>query len=146
MTADPAPEATGGPVSVDAAGTPDAVWLTAESMGDGDPALAAHPDLPAVFVFDLPLLGRLKLAAKRLVFLAESIADLAERRPVEVRVGDPVAELAGRRLAATFTPVPGWKRRSQEVDIVALHPWPWLVPPHGGSVASFSAWRRKTGL
>jgi deoxyribodipyrimidine photo-lyase len=146
MTTDPSPEATGGPQSVDRAGTPDAVWLTAESMGDDDPALAASFDLPAIFIFDLPLLGQLKLAAKRLVFLAESIADLAERRHVEVRVGDPVAELAGMRLAVTFTPVPGWKRRAQNIDIAALHPWPWLVRPHAGSVASFSAWRRKAGM
>jgi len=36
------------------------VWLTAESLGDADPALAAHADLPAVFVFDEPLLARLR--------------------------------------------------------------------------------------
>ncbi len=145
MAADPSPTDTGGPDSVVTRGHADTVWLTAESMGDDDPALAAHPELPAVFVFDLPLLGRLRLASKRLVFLAESLADLATRRPVEIRVGDPVAELSGRRLAATFTPVPGWKRHSRALDIAAVHPWPWLVRPHGGSVASFSAWRRKTG-
>ena len=57
-------------------GEPPAVWLTAESLDDGDPALAAHPDLPVVFVFDEPLLRSLRLSGKRLVFLAECLADL----------------------------------------------------------------------
>ena len=78
-------------------GTPEAVWLTAESLGDSDPALAAHPDLPVVFVYDEPLLASLRLSGKRLVFLAESLADLAERREVDVRLGRVADELAGRR-------------------------------------------------
>jgi deoxyribodipyrimidine photo-lyase len=127
-------------------GGPEAIWLTAESLGDDDPALDAHPDLPAVFVFDTPLLARLQLTAKRLVFLAEAIGDLGERRPVEVLTGDPAEVLAGRRLAATFTPVPGWRRRQRQLDVVEQHPWPWLRRPHSGPIGSFSAWRgHKTG-
>lgn len=120
---------------------PEAVWLTAESLGDADPALAANPDLPAVFVFDEPLLARLRLSSKRLVFLAETLGDLATRRPVEVYLGDPVEVLAGRPLAATFTPVPGWRRRSAKLALVELHPWRWLRSPHGGDVSTFEAWR-----
>jgi deoxyribodipyrimidine photo-lyase len=118
-------------------GEPDTVWLTAESLGDDDPASAAHPDLPRVFVFDAPLLARLRLSGKRLVFLAESLADAG----VEVRRGDPVEELAGRRLAVTYAPVPGFRRRSAALDVVALHPWPWLRRPTAKSLRSFSAWR-----
>jgi deoxyribodipyrimidine photo-lyase len=139
---DPDPAATAGPSSARLRAFPEAVWLTAESLGDDDPALRAHPDLPAVFVFDAPLLARLRLSGKRLVFLVESLADLTSRRDVEVFVGDPVAILQGRRLAATSTPVPGWGRRASRLELVAHHPWPWLVRPHGGSAASFSAWRR----
>ncbi|MEX1279987.1 MAG: FAD-binding domain-containing protein [Acidimicrobiia bacterium] len=142
---DPDPAATAGPVSTPTGREAEVVWLTAESLGDGDPALAAHPDLPAVFVFDAPLLARLRLAASRLVFLAECLADLGTRRPVEVRVGDPVVELAGRRVGTTFAPVPGWRRRAAALVPVAVHPWPWLVPPGPGSVASFSAWRKAVG-
>ncbi|MGI9617000.1 MAG: hypothetical protein ACR2QO_29055, partial [Acidimicrobiales bacterium] len=120
---------------------PEAVWLTAESLGDGDPALAANPDLPAVFVFDEPLLANLRLSSKRLVFLVETLGDLATRRPVEVYLGDPVEVLAGRPLAATFTPVPGWRRRSAELALVELHPWRWLRSPHGGDVSTFEGWR-----
>jgi deoxyribodipyrimidine photo-lyase len=122
---------------------PAAVWITAESLGDDDPALAAHPDLPAVFVWDRPLLARLQLSAKRLVFLAECLADLALRREVVVHVGDPVEELAGMPVATTFAPVPGWRTRAAQIQPVEVHPWPWLVPPHDGPVTSFTAWRRK---
>jgi deoxyribodipyrimidine photo-lyase len=120
----------------------DQVWLTAESLGDDDPALAADPDRPAVFVFDAPLLRRLRLSGKRLVFLAESLGDLAARRPLEVRRGAVDEELAGRSLAATWTPVPGWARRAAVLRPVEVHPWPWLARPRLSSLRSFSAWRK----
>jgi deoxyribodipyrimidine photo-lyase len=142
---DPDPETTGGPRSPDILGEPDAVWLTAESLGDADPALAAHPDLPAVFVFDAPLLARLQLSGKRLVFLAETLADLAGRRPVEVRRGRVSEELAGRSVAVTHAPVPGFRTRSATVAPAVVHPWPWLYRPHAGPVSSYSAWRRASG-
>ncbi len=138
------PASTAGPSrpAIDGDHAAEAVWLTAESLGDDDPALDAHPELPVVFVFDAPLLERLRLSGKRLVFLTECLADLAQRREVEVLLGDPVEALQGRRLAATYAPVPGFARRSAELDVVALHPWPWLVTPHARSAASFSAWRK----
>ncbi|WP_432571143.1 FAD-binding domain-containing protein [Kineococcus sp. SYSU DK005] len=127
-----------GPRRAELSGDPQAVWLTAESLGRGDPALVAHPQLPAVFVFDEPLLARLRLSGKRLVFLAETLAELG----CEVRLGDPVSELAGRRLAVTHAPVPGFARRAARLDVVARHPWPWLRRPGTGSLRSFSAWAR----
>jgi deoxyribodipyrimidine photo-lyase len=141
---EPAPGLTGGPtdagpVEPERTGTPEAVWLTAESLGDTDPALAAHPDLPAVFVFDEPLLARLRLSGKRLVFLAETVAELG----AEVRLGDPVSELRGRPLATTWTYVPGWRQRAAGLDLAALHPWPWLRRPDAGSLQSYSAWVRR---
>jgi deoxyribodipyrimidine photo-lyase len=142
LRSDPDHVTTGGPTAPELDDEPDAVWLTAESLGDDDPAARSHPTLPIVFVLDRPLLARLRLSGKRLVLLVETLADLAERRTVEVHVGDPVQVLTGRRLAATWTPVPGWRRRSTRLDVVARHPWPWLRRPHGGSVASFSAWRK----
>jgi deoxyribodipyrimidine photo-lyase len=123
-------------------GDPQAVWLTAESLGDSDPALAAHPDLPVVFVLDEPLLRSLRLSGKRLVFLAECLADLAGRREVDVRLGRPADELAGTPLAVTFAPVPGFVRRSAALDVAHLLPWPWLVRPAAQRLTSFSAWRK----
>ena len=139
---DPDPDATAGPSAPVRSGDPDAVWITAESLGDDDPALAANSELPVVFVFDEPLLDRLRLSGKRLVFLAECLADLAERRQLEVRLGRPADELDARPLAATFAPVPGWSRISDALELVEIHPWPWLRRPAGGSVASFSQWAR----
>ena len=133
---------TAGPSAARQTSTPDAVWLTAESLGDRDPAAAAHPDLPVVFVFDAPLLGRLRLSLNRLVFLAQTLADLSSRREVQVWRGDPVEVLADRRLAVTFAPVPGFRSRSARLDVVALHPWPWLRQPRTGPVTSYSAWIR----
>jgi deoxyribodipyrimidine photo-lyase len=125
-----------GPTAVETRGEPDTVWLTAESLGDTE--LLAHPDLPAVFVLDEPLLARLRLSGKRLVFLSETLAELG----VEVRLGDPVLELRGRRLAVTHAPVPGFARRAGRLDVVETHPWPWLRRPGSGSLRSFSAWAR----
>ncbi len=131
----------GGPAEPLVTGEPTRVWLTAESLGSEDPALLAHPDLPRVFVFDAPLLRRLQLSGKRLVFLAQALAEL----DTEVRVGDPVEELAGTPLAVTAAPVPGFRRRAAALDVVALHPFPWLRRPGSGSLRSYSAWVRADG-
>lgn len=135
-------ETTAGPATARHLTQPDAVWLTAESLSDRDPAATAHPELPVVFVFDEPLLRRLRLSVNRLVFLAQSLADLSTRREVRLWRGDPVEVLAATPVAATFTPVPGWKSRAARLDVVAVHPWPWLERPRAGSVASYSAWAK----
>jgi deoxyribodipyrimidine photo-lyase len=134
--------ATGGPLAtVAGTRTPEAVWLTAESLGDEDPALAAHPELPALFVFDAARLADWRLSGKRLVFLAQALAGVAATgREVEVWLGAPQDVLAGRALATTFTPVPGWRRLAAGLDAPTVHPWPWLAWPHGGRAQSFSAW------
>jgi deoxyribodipyrimidine photo-lyase len=99
-----------------------------------------------VFVFDEPLLRRLRLSGKRLVFLAETLGELAGGRALEVRRGSVTEELSGRSLAATWTPVPGWARRAGVLRPVEVHPWPWLARPRTSSLRSFSAWRRDLRL
>lgn len=146
VSVDPDPEATAGPREPVSRARVSRIWLTAESLGDEDPALVAQPDLPAVFVFDERLLARLRLTGKRLVFLVECLADLALRREVQVFRGDPVEVLRGGGVAATFAPVPGWRRRSTFIDVDEVHPWPWLVRPVAGPAGSFSAWRNAVGL
>lgn len=119
-----------GPLSPQTSGAEaSAVWLTAESLGVHDPALAAHPDLPALFVFDEPLLDRLRLSGKRLIFIAETLAELQAQRPVDLYLGDPHVVLASLDLAATFAPVPGFAPRRAAARSVAVRPWPWLRPP-----------------
>ena len=129
----------------DGSNAPAMVWLTAESLGDADPALAAHPDLPVIFVFDAPLLRGLRLHPRRLVFMVECLADLGERREVFIDVGDPVDVLPVDSLAVTAAPVPGFGVRAAAVRPAATYAWPWLVPPTDGPLGSFSAWRRGVG-
>jgi len=139
-------EATAGPREPHIEGEAAAVWLTAESLGSEDPALVANPDLPAVFVFDEPLLRRLRLTYPRLVFLVETLAEIASARELRTYRGG-VAHALGEAgpLAVTFTPVPGWRRLSQDVECARIYPWPWLRRPHGGSITSFTAWSRSRG-
>lgn len=146
MRKDPDLAATRGPREAERVGAPQIVWITAESLGDEDPALESWPDLPAVFVFDVALLSRLRLAAHRLVFLTECLADLATRRPVQVWRGRVADVLAATPLATTYAPVPGWRSRSSALELVAVHPWRWLIEPHAGPVNSFTAWRRRAGV
>ena len=122
--------------------SPDAVWITAESLGDSDPALTAHPDLPAVFVFDLPLLRRLNLHPRRLVFLTECLIDLAQRRDVLIAIGDPTEILSSYSVTVTAAPVPGFRSRSKKIRPAAVYPWRWLAPLSDAPLSSFSAWRR----
>ena len=143
LRSDPDVERSAGPSHVQGSGEPDYVWLTAESLGDDDPALVANPRRPGVFVFDEPLLTGLRLSSKRLVFLAETLGELAGRRDLQVLRGRPTELLSGVDLAVTFAPVPGFRRRRARLMIAALYPWPWLSRPHAGSVSSFSAWRKR---
>lgn len=140
---DPDSEMTAGPKKVERSSSPEAVWLTAESLGDDDPALTAHPDLPVIFIFDEGLLRTLQLSSKRLVFLADRLAELGAERALEIHLGNPRKVLADRPLAATFAPVPGWRHRADSLALAEVHPWPWLQRPGSGSVASFSAWSNR---
>jgi deoxyribodipyrimidine photo-lyase len=132
-----------GPAEPVITGTPDTVWLTAESLGTRDPALAAWPELPVVFVFDEPLLAQLRLSTKRLVFIAETLAELAEHWPLRLLLDDPVRALQGVALASTFAPVPGYQTRAAQLSVVATHPYPWLMRPAGGDVRSHATWTRQ---
>ena len=140
------PESDYGPSEPAITGAPDAVWLTAESLGLADPALVAHPHLPAVFVFDELLLAKLQLSPKRLIFLTETLAEIAATRPLEVHLGSPALVLDGRSLAATFAPVPGFRTRTRRIKPAALHPWPWLVSPGDSNVTAFRDWKKSVTL
>ncbi len=136
------PTADAGPASVRRSAEPSLVWLTAESLGTGDPALAANPERAVVFVFDEPLLAGLRLAAKRLVFLVETLAELAQHRDLRLYRGVPTAVLSDTPVAVTFAPVPGFRRISPQLEIAELHPYRWLHRPSGGTVSSFTSWQR----
>jgi deoxyribodipyrimidine photo-lyase len=116
------------------------VLLTIDSLGDNDPALAANPDLPAVFIFNESALAKLQLSSRRLGFYLETLQDLSTRRDLTVYLGDPYKFANENPVAITYAPVPSFKKFE---NIAALYPYPWLRKPHAGSVRSFTSWRQK---
>lgn len=140
LDSDPHVQATVGPTSAVSHRDPRVVLLTIDSLGDSDPALTAHPDLPVAFVFHNEALGKLQLSAKRIGFYLETLHDLAQRRDVSIYLGDPHAFVADNDVAVTYAPVPSFQKFT---NLAEVHPYPWLRKPHAGSVRSFSSWRRK---
>ena len=138
---DPNPALTAGPQTVVQRKKPEAVFLTIESLGDADRALATHPELPVVFVFNKPALEKLQLSSKRIVFYLQTLKDLAKRRALSVYLQDPQEIIKSGSYAVTWAPVPSFQ--DIQADFAELHPWPWLRKPHAGSIRSFSAWRAK---
>jgi deoxyribodipyrimidine photo-lyase len=136
---DPDPEKTSGPKTPVQNDVPKFVLLTIDSMGDADPALLANPDLPAVFVFNDAALRKLQLSSRRIGFYLETLQDLAQRRELQVFLGEPHQFAVDNPVAVTYAPVPSFKKFQ---GLAEIHPYPWLQQPHGGSVKSFSSWRK----
>jgi deoxyribodipyrimidine photo-lyase len=107
-------------------------------MGDADPALLAHPQLPVVFIFNEKALSKLQLSSKRIYFYLETLQDLATRRDLSVYLGDPYEFAEQNSVALTYAPVPSFAKFK---NLAQIYPYPWLKPPHALSIRSFSAWR-----
>jgi deoxyribodipyrimidine photo-lyase len=140
LDSDPNPARTAGPAEPIELRKPDYVLLTIDSLGDRDAALSANPDLPAVFVFNRAALQKLQLSARRIGFYVQTLQDLAQRRELQVYLGDPYEFAANNEVAVTYAPVPSFKKFER---IAQLHPYPWLHKPHARSVRSFSSWRKQ---
>jgi len=139
---DPDLARTAGPRSVIRNSSPKEVLITIDSMGDSDPALAANPDLPVVFVFNRDALAKLQLSSKRIHFYLETLQDLATRRNLTVYLGSPYDYAKENPVAVTFAPVPSFAKFE---NLAEVHPYPWLRSPHHRNIQSFSAWRSKLG-
>lgn len=140
LLSDPDLAATTGPLIVEQNKSATTVLLTIDSLGDADPALVAHPELPVVFVFNEQALAKLQLSAKRIYFYLESLQDLAHRRDLTVYLGDPYQFARDSSVSVTYAPVPSFAKFK---NLAEVHPFPWLRLPHAASVRSFSAWRGK---
>lgn len=138
LISDSDPAHTAGPSAPITNRSPEFVMLTIDSLGDSDAALIAHPELPAVFVFNAPALAKLQLSAKRIYFYLETLQDLATRRELQIYLGDPYEFADQNSVAITYAPVPSFKKFR---NLAEIHPYPWLKQPHQKSVRSFSAWR-----
>jgi len=130
---------TRGPLATEFNRAPEYVLLTIDSLGDADPAMIAHPELPVVFVFNEPALRKLQLSSQRIAFYLQTLQDLSARRDLRVYLGDPFQFVSDNPVAVTFAPVPSFKKFK---NLAEVHPYPWLRMPHGGSVKSFSSWRK----
>lgn len=140
LLSDPDIGATTGPLIVKEHAPATTVLLTVDSLGDSDPALVAHPHLPAVFVFNESALKKLQLSSKRMYFYLETLQDLATRRQLDVYLGDPYDFAEQNSVAVTYAPVPSFNKFK---NLAEIHPYPWLKSPHSRSIRSFSAWRDK---
>lgn len=139
LDSDPHPEATAGPAEVISRDTPEVVLLTIDSLGDADPAMTAHPNLPVVFVFNEPALRKLQLSSRRISFYLQTLQDLSTRKVVRVLMGNPYEFARHNKVAVTFAPVPSFRKMP---EVAEIHPYPWLRRPRSGSLRSFSSWRR----
>ena len=86
------------------------VWVHGDHLSATNPALAAYPNAPVVFVFDEPFLREANLSFHRIQFLYESVMDVFAARPAGTctllrgAVPDEVRDLArshGASLVAT---------------------------------------------
>ena len=66
------------------------VWIHGDALSPTNPALAANPDAPALFVWDEELINRYNLSLKRMVFMYECLLEMN----VEIRRGNVAVELA----------------------------------------------------
>ncbi|MDB2532391.1 hypothetical protein N9X26_00285 [Candidatus Actinomarina sp.] len=125
---------------------PSVVWLTGESMGDDDPALKAHPELPVIFIFDNVLLNKIQISTKRIIFLLETLKELALKRKVLVFIGDPKLILNDYNYAVTFACVPKYKEITMINKPVAEYPTVRLADPISFYPQSYTSWKKKITL
>ena len=139
---DPDLSRTTGPVSPIRTANAEFVLLTIDSLGDSDPAMAANPDLPVIFIFNQQALAKMQLSSRRIAFYLQTLGDLGSRRQLNVFIGDPYQFSRDHAVAVTHAPVPSFNKFR---DLAEIHPYPWLRRPHSGSIRSFSSWRRQLG-
>lgn len=107
------------------------VWVHGDCLSPGGPALLAHPDAPALWVWDDALLDEWGVSLKRVVFIYECLLEL----PVAIRRGDVATELlafarehgAGRIVTAEspsprFAAICAALERELAVEILPVEP------------------------
>ncbi len=65
------------------------IWLHGDCLSPEGPAFQAHPEAPAIWVWDDKLIDEWQLSLKRMVFIYECLLEL----PVVIRRGDVAAEV-----------------------------------------------------
>ena len=126
------------------------LWIHGEALGPTNPALLAHPEAPAVFVFDRELIVQADLSLKRLGFLYECLLEL----PVTLRHGDVVEQVLsfarrhgadGVVTSAAVDPRFAVLREqiAVQLPVQVLEPEPFVALPEPLDLRRFSRyWRR----
>jgi hypothetical protein len=108
------------------------VWIHGDCLDPNGPALKAHPNAPAIWVWDDALVEEWQLSLKRIVFIYESLLEL----PVVIRRGDVTAEVlrfagehGARHIATAESPSPRFAaicrdlRQVMPVDVLPVVPF-----------------------
>ena len=126
------------------------LWIHGEALGPTNPALLAHPEAPAVFVFDRELIETQRLSLKRLGFLYECLLEL----PVTLRHGDVAQEVLSfaRRHGADGVVTSAavdprfallHEQIATQLPVQVLEPEPFVALPEPLDLRRFSRyWRR----
>ena len=111
-------------------------WVHADRLSVLNEALSAHPNSPAVFVWDEELLAQWEVSAKRITFLHESLIEL----PVHVSrgvVSDEVARFArahgAKTIATTSSPSPRFHEIVLRLKGLGFAVQVWPEPPFAES-------------
>ncbi len=122
------PDTSNSPETV---GTP-LLWIHTDGLNPQSPMLNAHPESPAIFVWDTEWITKSRITLKRLVFLAECLREMPGT--IKLCVGDPATELlaAAKESGADYilaqrTPDPHLQRAARAVQ--PLVPIVWYDPP-----------------
>jgi len=110
------------------------VWVHADSLSSLDPALAANPGAPAIFVFDDVVLEGYEISLKRVQFIYECLLEL----PVVIRRGGVAGEVVAfarehgaDRVVSTWTPAPRFSHLSglieQNLPVEIVEQTPFVV-------------------
>ena len=126
------------------------IWLHGDNLSPRSPALAAYPGAPAVWVWDSDLLTRSRISFKRIVFLAECLAEL----PATLRRGDVTlevvrfaAEHGADQVVTNASPSPRFAAIRREIErtlpVAVLDGEPFVTPSGTLDLQRFSRYWRK---
>ena len=125
------------------------VWVHGDALSLTSAALEAHPEAPAIFVFDNQLLANYRLSFKRIVFIYECLLEM----PVVIRRGDIATEVlafatehGAKQVATTRSPSPHFgqvlSRLKRDIE-VAVHDEPPFAAEQPYELGRFSRYWSK---
>lgn len=127
------------------------IWVHGDNLSPHGPALSAHPDAPAVWVWDEPLLKAWRISLKRIVFIYECLLEL----PVTIRRGRIVSEIArfaaeheADTIVTAASPSPRFREicrrlRAAGYALEVLEERPFVDPNDNYDLKRFSRYWRK---